>query len=222
MRAPRRIISALLPAGLWAAAILIAGCSNPSDQLDSQDAAKRFEAIHYLGGHGDAASVARLGQATEHKDPRTAREAVWALGRAADASASEALHRVLKTDKRAEVRQVAVMALRRRLESDSRQVLRDVARTDPDGAVRAEAAAAVGAVGTLDDVPFLADLAAADPSVPVQSRAVGAIETLTGYRFPYDSRASEEQRRAALERLKEDACRIAAFQRRFAQQEAGR
>ncbi|MGB3086888.1 MAG: hypothetical protein WBC53_04045, partial [Phycisphaerae bacterium] len=93
---------------------------------------------------------------------------------------------------------------------------------DPEGAVRAEAAAAVGKVGTLDDVPFLTDLAAADPSVAVQSRAVGAIETLTGYRFPYDSRASEEQRREALERLKEDARRIAEFQKRFEQREAGR
>ena len=51
---------------------------------------------------------------------------------------------------------------------------------------------------------------------------VGAVETLTGYRFPYDSRASGSERQEALERLKENACRIAEFQKRFEQREAGR
>ena len=185
-----------------AIALALAGCGDASDQLNSEDAGKRLEAIHHLAGQGDAASVARLGQATEHEDPWTAREAVWALARAPHPSASEAIHRVLKTDKRAEVRQMAVLALGRRCENNSRQVLREVARTDPDGAVRAEAAAAVGMVGTLDDVALLADVAATDADPTVQSRAVAAAGALLGITFHYDTKAPEAERRKMLETIR--------------------
>lgn len=213
-----RLVCAFCLGLLW-----LSGCSSPGD-TDSPDLGERLEAIRRLADEADDEAVERLAGAARHEDTRTACEAVWALGRAPRQSAVRALERVVsvKSESRPRVRQTAVMALGRRKEPRAREVLLEVARTDPEGAVRAEAAAAVGKVGTLDDVPFLTDLAAADPSVAVQSRAVGAVEALTGYRFPYDSRASERERREALERLKEDARQIAEFQKRFEQREAGR
>ncbi|MGB2613363.1 MAG: HEAT repeat domain-containing protein [Phycisphaerae bacterium] len=155
-----------------------------------------------IAGQGGTASVASLEKATEHEDPWTAREAAWALARVPHPSASEALHRVLKTDKRAEVRQIAALALGRRCENNSRQVLREVARTDPDGEVRAEAVAAVGMVGTLEDVALLAEVAATDADPIVQSRAVAAAGALLGITFHYDTKASEAERRKMLETIR--------------------
>ena len=212
---------AVVAASLVAAGLPV-GCS---DQGESPRMGRMREIRNAARRGGDDAA-SRIERAAADADGALAIEAVLALGRMREEAARAALRRVVGNEQRESVRAAAVRALGSRptgvSDTESVAVLRRVASTDSAPAVRAEAAAAVGKVGTLDDVPFLADLAAADPSVAVQSRAVGAVEVLTGYRFPYDSRASDQERRETLERLKEDACRIAAFQKRFEQQETER
>ena len=210
--------------GAWClllAAALAVGCG---DQDESARTA-RIREIQDAARHGGGDAVSRLEQAVADDDAAVAVEAALALGRMREDAARAALRRVAGNEKRQDVRAAATRALGSRLtgaaDAESAAVLRRVASADPAPAVRAEAAASLGRIGSRDDVPFLADLAAADESVPVQSRAVGAIEALTGYRFPYDSCASDRQRRETLERLKEEARRIAEFQDRFEQREAG-
>ncbi|HUU31560.1 MAG TPA: HEAT repeat domain-containing protein [Phycisphaerae bacterium] len=209
--------------GWCAGASFLAACCSGQDESVRMARIREVRDAARSGGDG---AVSRIERVVADDDGALAAEAVLALGRMREDAARAALRRVVGNEKREGVRAAAVRALGSRptgvSDAESVAVLRRVASADSAPAVRAEAAAGLGRVGSRDDVPFLTDLAAADKSVAVQSRAVGAVEALTGYRFPYDSRASGSERQEALERLKENACRIAEFQKRFEQREAGR
>jgi len=202
------VVLAVISAGL----IVGGGCSDPSEQLDSPDAAARLRAIHDLEREDSDEAARRLTQAVQGQDVTTATEAVWALGHMQNPTASAALHDLAAGSNKRQVRNTAILALcwqvRRDREraAEVRDLLRQSAQGDESATVRATAAGALGVVGTLDDIDFLVKVASEGTDVRVQSQGVRAIERLLGgVRFGYDSTASAEERQAVLARIQKMA-----------------
>jgi len=168
------------------------------------------EGLRQLGDHERDEVVEKVADMVKHQDEMVSAEAVRALGRMQATRASEVLRKVVGEDKRGVVRQEAVIQLGRRNDAQALPVLRQTVKTDPDPRVRGAAATSVARMGSLPDVGLLMDVAETDDDVLVQTRAVGAIERLVGLKFRYDSKASPEERRKVLERMRSIAATAAS------------
>ena len=209
-----RLRAVWLVAAVGAVAIWAGGCSDTDSKLSSEDPTDRMEALRRLAASNSDKAVAKIVEATEHADPGTAREAVWALARSGRARAQEALAEVAGGAKRPKVREAAVMALGEQHTPASVEALRKVLRSERDGHVRAEAAAALGKVGDLDDVALLVDVASSADSVGVESAAVGSIQRLLTVDFQYQASDPVEKRRETLDRIRQQAPGFVAFMKR--------
>ena len=202
-----RLVAAVVLAmgGLW-----VAGCGDSTDKLKSDDSATCVQGLRELAKSSRDEAVQKVAETVGHRDEVVAAEAVRALGQIRRPRAAEALKQVASAERRGVVRQEAVIQLGRRPDANSLEVLRQVVETDPDPRVRAAAATSLARLGSLTDVPLLVKVAENDDDLVVQSRAVGAVESLSGLKFGYDSKAPVDERKRALERMRGVAATAAA------------
>lgn len=203
----------LVPAAVAAAAVWAGGCSR-SDPVASGAAAdqgERVEAVRELGRQGSDAAVAQLEPLLAHEDPRTALEACGALGRSGRPRAARVLATALRGDVRPEVRTEAAVQLGYSREPEAADALRQAVQSDSEPLVRGAAAAALGKIGQLADVPLLVRVAETDKQPLVEAAAVKAVEKMTVMGFCYDPAAPEEERQAAIRRMRFWALRVAAI-----------
>jgi len=189
-------------------ALGLAGCSDPSENLDASDRDVCREALRECAREGGGAEVVeRVAAVIPHDDTVLAAEAVRTLGRIQTARAVEILGEVASgaREKRAAIRQEAVVQLGRQEGPEVLEVLRKVVKVDPDPRVRIAAVTSLGWKQSLKDVPLLVEVAENETDPVVQARAVGAIERLVSLKFGFDPSAPLEERQKALQRLRPTA-----------------
>ena len=196
------------------ACLMMAGCSDPTVNLESGDADETIRALRQCAKTPSEKVVERVAQVVSHEDTMVAAEAVRSLGRMQHPKAVETLADVAggKTDRRSALRQEAVVQLGRLREAREAvlPVLRDVVQHDPDPRVRGAAAVSLSKQQSLLDVPLLMEVAENETDRVVQAQAVGAVERMVGLKFGYDPSASQEEREAALRRMRRVAGPAAA------------
>ena len=216
----RRVVVVEAVVSVFVVAMLLVGCSDPADDLQSDNLNERIQAIRQLGREGGDSAARQIAEAVSHPDEATAAEAVRGLGRIAKPSAAEALVAVAEADKRPRVRVEAVVQLGRRRDEPAARTLRALVKSDPDPGVRGAAAMGLGHQGDLGDVTRLLEVVETDSNPVVQGRAVGAIEQMLGLRFEFNPWASPEERAKAMRRVREVAPTAAAiYQELLAAQE---
>ena len=198
--------------GALALALAAWGCGDSAEEnLDASSREGRVEAVRALGKRRSDAAAEKLASMVNHEDEETAVEAVRALGRMRRPSASRVLRKVVSENRRPKIRRDAAVELGYQRETqEAAEVLRRVLRTDPDPRVRGAAATGLANLKSLADVPLLVEVAETEDDAMVQGRAVGAVERMIGVRFGYDSKASVEERRQAVARMRAVAIRAAA------------
>jgi HEAT repeat protein len=188
------------------AAVVAAGCSESSaEKVQSSDQNKRLEGLRELSKERSEAALSAARAAIAHQDTTTAQAAVRAMGRMASDEAPAVLEKVVREDRRPEVRSEAALAISGARGPDLVATLRKVIQTDPSPQVRAAAAISLGRLGSLDDTEFLLDAAARDADPEVQRQAVGALQRILGIGFTFDARAPEDVRRLTLDRIRDAA-----------------
>ncbi len=143
-----------------------------------------------------------LTEAATHEDLATAVEAVRGLGRMRSPTATTALVQTARKEMRPAVRMEAVVALGYREDEGAVRQLREMVEAEPDPAVRGAASAGLGRAGEYEDAMLLLAQVQRETDRAAQAREVGALERLVGARFGYDPKASPEERREAIERMK--------------------
>ncbi len=210
IREGRRRFGTSLAIGL--ACLAVCGCGTaPEERLLSGQAAERIRAIRELARRDGGAAADALARATHHPDTMTCAEAVRALGRMASPRARERLSEAALDHPRARLRLLAVQCLGRGGHPEAAETLRAALKTDVDAGVRAEAARALAYAGTMADVPLLVGVAEAETDAGVQSAAIGAVEAMLKVDFRFDRAASEAERRAAVQRIRQVAIRGAVL-----------
>lgn len=194
--------------------LALAGCSDPSADLDSGDANETIKALRACAEDADEETAKRVADVVSHEDTMVAAEAVRSLGRMRQGVAVEALKQVAsgQKDRRTPLRQEAVIQLgrQRQAKEEVLPVLREILQRDPDPRVRGAAAVSLAKQKSLHDVALLMEVAENETDRVVQAQAVGAVERMVGLKFGYDPSASKAERDAALERMRRFAIRAAA------------
>jgi HEAT repeat protein len=207
----RRITSAAV--GLLTC-LALAGCSDPSSDLESGDSKELVKALRECADAPSEKVVTRVQEVVSHEDTMVAAEAVRSLGRMRHPKAVSALKTVASGEKerRSPLRQEAVIQLGRQrgAKEEVLPVLRDILQRDPDPRVRGAAAVSISKQRSLHDVALLMEVAENETDRVVQAQAVGAVERLVGLKFGYDPSASRSERDAALRRMRRFAIRAAA------------
>ncbi len=220
---PRGALCLGLVAGVWTA-LALAGCNDPTADLDSDRAEEVIRALRACAQSGDEQVVDRVASVVTHPDVMVAGEAVRTLGRLRNPKAVEVLKELAAgaRDKRSAVRVEAVTQLGRRLEAREEvlPVLRQALKVDPDPRVRAAAATSIAKQRSLNDVALLVEVAENETDPVVQARAVGAVEQLVGLKFGYNPAAPKAEREAALRRMRRLATTAAAAMKRYLDQKA--
>jgi len=201
-------------AGAALACLTLAGCSDPTADLESGDADETVQALRRCAKTPSEQVVERVAAVVSHEDTMVAAEAVRNLGRMDHPKAVRTLTDVAggKTDRRSALRQEAVIQLGRRREARQEvlPVLREILKGDPDPRVRGAAAVSISRQRSLVDVPLLMETAETETDAVVQARAVRAVERLVGLTFGYDPSAPKAEREAALRRMRRVATRAAS------------
>jgi len=188
----------------------LAGCQDPADKVNSSDPSQRIEAVRALSKRATDEDIDRVAKVAATDDAVVADEAVRGLGSIRRPKSVEALRKVAANDRRTEIREEAILQLGRVKDAGGLEMLRQTLRTDPDSRVRAAAATSLARVRSLPDVALLMEVADADEDLMVQSRCVGAVEQMIGMKFGYESHASPEERRKAMDRMRAVAMKAAA------------
>jgi len=220
---PRGALCLGLVAVAWTA-LALAGCNDPTADLDSDRAEEVIRALRACAQSGDERVVGRVASVVTHPDVMVAGEAVRTLGRLRSPKAVEVLRELAAgaRDKRIAVRVEAVTQLGRRLGAREKvlPVLRQALKVDPDPRVRAAAATSIAKQRSLNDVALLVEVAENETDPVVQARAVGAVEHLVGLKFGYNPAAPKAEREAALRRMRRLATTAAAAMKRYLDQKA--
>jgi len=191
-------LAAVGAAGFFCAA----GCTEPGQGINSPDSREVVAAVKELAARGSGDDVTRIELATINADAQVAAEAVRALGAIRSAEAATALKRVAVEERRPEVREEVAYQLGLQGEEAPAQFLEQLILRDASPRVRAAAASSLGRLRVWVDIPLLVDVAEKDADAMVQSRAVAAVESTIGVGVGYDWRASVQERRKALVRLR--------------------
>jgi len=196
------VLAAVCGAGLLAAGL--AGCSDPSENLDLSDRDACLQALRKCAEGGSDEAVDRVAAVVANDDTLLAAEAVRTLGRMATPHAVEVLCDVASgaREKRGGLRQEAVVQLGRQEGPEVLKVLRQVVKMDPDPRVRVGAITSLTRQRSLKDVPLLVEVAETDADPVVQARAVGAVERLVQLKFRYNPAGTPEERQEALRRMR--------------------
>jgi hypothetical protein len=184
------------------AGVCAAGCTCEPDASPSADASGRGKRIRDVAKQATAEAVGVLTGAAAHVDLATAVEAVRGLGRMRSPTATTVLVQTARKETRPAVRMEAVVALGYREDQGAVRQLREMVEAEPDPAIRGAASAALGRAGEYEDAMLLLAQVERETSPAAQAREVGALERLVGARFAYDPKASPEERRKAIERMK--------------------
>jgi HEAT repeat protein len=159
------------------------GCSEPGQAVNSSDAREVVKAVGELAARGSD-------------------EDVRGMGAIRSAEAVAALKRVALEEERPEVREEVAYQLGLQSEDASMQLLEQLLQHDTSARVRAAAASSLARLRVWVDIPLLMDVAERETDVMVQGRAVAAVESMIGLKVGYDSRATAQERRSALSRLR--------------------
>ncbi|MBE3095777.1 MAG: HEAT repeat domain-containing protein [Planctomycetes bacterium] len=171
-----------------AVALSAAGCSS-----GDPDSAR-------IEGYRRDGNVESLAQEVLSSDTADARKAVRALG----TLGPQALPRIDEAlrDNRIEVRQEAALAYGQAARGEPVRRLASVVREDPSPEVRAAAATALGGAQAVDEMQTLL-AALEDPDRTVRARANAAIARMIGRRYETYIDGTPEQRREAVEKLRQ-------------------
>jgi hypothetical protein len=195
-RAPLEWFSVLL-AGLCAA-----GCTGAPDSSTPPGVSAGVKRIRNVAKEDTEEAVRVLAEAATHEDLATAVEAVRGLGRMRRPAAGAVLVQTARRDARPEVRMEAVVALGYREDEVAVRQLREMVEAEPDPTIRGAASAALGRAGEYEDALVLLGQVERETNLAAQAREVGALERLVGARFAFDPKASPEERRQAIERMR--------------------
>ncbi|MCX5676859.1 MAG: HEAT repeat domain-containing protein [Planctomycetota bacterium] len=153
-----------------------------------------------IEGYRRDGNVESLAQEVLSSDTADARKAVQALG----TIGPQALPRIDEAlrDNRIEVRQEAALAYGQAARGEPVRRLASVVREDPSPEVRAAAATALGGARAVDEMQTLL-AALEDPDRTVRARANAAIARIIGRRYETYIDGTPEQRREAVEKLRQ-------------------
>jgi len=208
------------------AGLAVAGCSDPSVDLESGDASETIQALRACDKTADEKVVERVAEVVSHKDTMVAAEAVRSLGRMRHPAAVDALKDVAggTKERRSPLRQEAVIQLGRQrgAKEEVLPVLREIVQRDPDPRVRGAAAVSISKQRSLHDVALLMEVAENETDCVVQAQAVGAVERMVGLKFGYDPQAPKAERDKALKRMRRFAIPAATAVEQWEKQKAGK
>jgi len=199
----RKAAALVAACGAWVT-LALAGCSDPSDNLDTSDREACIEALRQCAAGASDEVIDRVAEIAGHDDTLLAAEAVRALGRMRVPRAVDVLCEVASgaRGRRDAIRQEAVTQLGRQESPKALAVLRQVVKMDPDPRVRVAAITSLAWQRSLEDVPLLVQVAETESDPVVQARAVGAVEGLVSLKFGYEPSAPPEERQEALRRMR--------------------
>ena len=182
----------------------LCGCSDPTKDLASDDAAKVIPALRASASRASDDTAEKVGKVIASRDTMVSAEAVRSLGAMRQRRAVKILTEVASgvNEKRGAVRQEAVIQLGTQKDPEALNTLRQVLKADPDPRVRAAAATSISRQRSLPDVALLVEVAESETDPVVQARAVGSVERLVGLKFGYDPKASPAERQMALWRMR--------------------
>jgi len=185
-------------------ALGLAGCSDPSENLNASDRDVCLEALRECAAGGGDEVVERVAAVVAHDDTLLAAEAVRTLRGIGSPRAVEVLCEVASgaKEKRGSIRKEAVIQLGRLQGGGGLDVLRRVVKVDPDPQVRVAAVTSFAWRRSLQDVPLLVEVAENETDPVVQARAVGAVERLLWLKFGYNPSGTPEERQEALRRMR--------------------
>lgn len=200
----RHAILALVVAMGSAGVLWLGGCSDPTKDLESDNAAKAIDALRKCATRASDDTAEKVGKVIASRDTMVAAEAVRSLGAMRQRRAVKILTEVASgvNEKRGAVRQEAVIQLGTQKDPEALNTLRQVLKADPDPRVRAAAATSISRQRSLPDVALLVEVAESETDPVVQARAVGSVERLVGLKFGYDPKASPAERQMALRRMR--------------------
>ena len=204
------------------ACLTMAGCSDPTVELNSADADETIQALRDCAKTPGEKVIERVAEVVSHEDTMVAAEAVRSLGRMRHPQAVDVLNDVAggTKDRRSALRQEAVIQLGRQREAREQvlPVLREIIKVDPDPRVRGAAAVSISRQQSLLDGALLIEVAENETDRIVQAQAVGAVERMVGLRFGYDPSGPKAERDAALRRMRRFAMPAAAAVKRWREQ----
>ncbi len=185
-----------------AVVLVLTGGDDPYEQLNSDDADQRREAVRQLGTDASGRATEALIQASKDPADRVACEAVVYLARRGGQAETRQLVASLRNSRPA-VRAAAAAGLgqfRLRKEVPPQPLIELVADRKEDARVRAAAADSLGRLERFEAMPALV-AALEDPSAKVRGGAGRAIKEILGRDFGF--RANGSNRALAIQKIKD-------------------